>query len=236
MSLKSSVEFKGTKEGIVLQLNHELEFEEVFNALKDKLTKTPGFFNGAEVIAIDGRTVTKREADVLEAILSKEGGMTVKSLGLYQKAPAKSAAKNTLKSDALSDKTVTNQEVTPVEPKAEVSTVFNGLKEGPTQFVRGTLRSGRSIVFNGNVVVLGDVNPGAEVIADGNIVVMGHLRGVAHAGAGGNHSAYVCANQLNPTQLRIGQLITRPPEESQGADPEIALVKGDSIVIEPYLA
>lgn len=236
MSLKSSVEFKGTKEGIVLQLNHELEFEEILNALRDKLDKAPGFFSGAEVIAIDGRTVTKKEAELVETILTAQGGMVVKSLGLLQKTTSKASSKNTLKSEVVSDKTVTNQEIEAPQVKAEVSGVFNGLKEGPTQFVRGTLRSGRSVVFKGNVVVLGDVNPGAEIIADGNIVVMGHLRGVAHAGAGGNHSAYVCANQLNPTQLRIGQLITRPPEESQGADPEIALVKGDSIVIEPYLA
>lgn len=236
MSLKSSVEFKGTKDGIVLQLNHELEFEEILNALKEKLEKTPGFFSGAEVIAIDGRTVTKRESEQLEAILITSGSMVVKSLGLYQKSTSKTNTKNTLKSEVVSDKTVTNQEIEKPQPPVETSAVFNGLKEGPTQFVRGTLRSGRSVVFKGNVVVLGDVNPGAEVIADGNIVVMGHLRGVAHAGASGNHSAYVCANQLNPTQLRIGQLITRPPEESQGADPEIALVKGDSIVIEPYLA
>lgn len=236
MSLKSSVEFKGTKEGIVLQLNHELEFEAVLTALREKLDKTPGFFSGAQVIALDGRTVTNKEAQLLSSVLIERGGMQIQSLALYQKPAAKSSAKNTLKSEVVSDKTVTTQEAESTPATSEVAGVFNGLKEGPTQFVRGTMRSGRSVVFKGNVVVLGDVNPGAEIIADGNIVVMGHLRGVAHAGASGNHSAYVCANQLNPTQLRIGQLITRPPEESQGADPEIALVKGDSIVIEPYLA
>lgn len=125
------------------------------------------------------------------------------------------------------------------EPKRKVeeSKMFDGLEEGVTKFVRGTLRSGRSVEFEGNVVILGDINPGAEVIAHGNIAVFGSLRGVAHAGAGGNENAWVVAQRLQPTQLRIGSLITRAPdEEGDGpSSPEIAYVKDKYIMIEPYL-
>ena len=75
------------------------------------------------------------------------------------------------------------------------------------------LRSGQKICSDGNVVILGDINPGAEVVAGGNILVMGSLRGIAHAGAGGDETAVVAAYRLNPTQIRIANHITRPPDK-----------------------
>lgn len=234
MSSKSSVEFKGTKEGIVLQLDSEMEFSEVLLKLEEKISKSAGFFKGAEIIGLDGRTASASEKKQLEALLIEKAEMSIKSLALITKPAPKSTKAATAAVSVTADTPIPQPVEKPV-PETPSDAMFVGLKEGPTQFVRGTMRSGRSVVFKGNVVVLGDVNPGAEIIADGNIVVMGHLRGVAHAGANGNHDAYVCANQLNPTQLRIGKLITRPPDETDGADPEIAIVKGDMIVIEPYL-
>ncbi len=259
MSSKSSIEFKGTKEGIVLQMDSELEFSDILIKLEEKIAKSKDFFKGATIIGIDGRTASLGEKNQLEDMLIKRAEMSVSSLSMVAKSLSKSAAKNQstnsastqkaevnainsetadLKSDLM--RSVKKNDSNPLVEQSEVAlpdveTVFLGLKEGLTQFLRGTMRSGRSVIFKGNVVILGDVNPGAEIIADGNIVVMGHLRGVAHAGANGNHDAYVCANKLNPTQLRIGKLITRPPDENHGADSEIAFVKGDMIVIEPYL-
>ncbi len=236
MSARNLVEFKGIKEGILLQLDAELEFSEIIQKLKEKIQKSGDFFKGAYIVGIDGRTASRSEKAQIELLLKEEGEIFVKSLDLYVKPVSKGTAKNTLKVESVSDTTDTKVISTPQENlPANENSIFEGLKEGPTQFVRGTMRSGRSVVYKGNVVVLGDVNPGAEIIADGNIVVMGHLRGVAHAGANGNPKAYVCANQLNPTQLRIAKLITRPPEEVSGSDPEIALIKDDMIVIEPYL-
>ncbi|HPZ05539.1 MAG TPA: septum site-determining protein MinC, partial [Clostridiales bacterium] len=87
-------------------------------------------------------------------------------------------------------------------------------------------------------VVLGDVNPGAEVVATGNVVVMGSLRGMVHAGADGNKEAIVAALSLQPTQLRIADVITRPPdtnEPRQGLLPEIASVRDDIVYIETFL-
>lgn len=115
--------------------------------------------------------------------------------------------------------------------------VFEGINEGSTKFVKSTLRSGTKIKFNGNIVVIGDVNPGGELVADGNIVIMGTLRGVVHAGANGNRNAFVAAYNLDPMQLRIADIIAIAPEGNfQKPDcPEIAFIKDNCIVIEPYL-
>lgn len=107
---------------------------------------------------------------------------------------------------------------------------------------RRTLRSGQQIAFDGNVVVLGDVNPGAEVIAGGDIIVMGALRGLAHAGAKGRSDAVVVALDLQPTQLRIGHRLGRPPE-GEGTLPgrrptprlEVARLDAGQIVVEEGL-
>ncbi|NPV27201.1 MAG: septum site-determining protein MinC [Firmicutes bacterium] len=105
-----------------------------------------------------------------------------------------------------------------------------------TVLIQRTLRSGQSIQYPGNVVILGDVNPGAEVIASGNIVVMGCFRGVAHAGATGNEQAIVTAFRLKPTQLRIANHITRAPdgEYPEPDQPEIARIRDGMVVIEKY--
>jgi len=105
-----------------------------------------------------------------------------------------------------------------------------------TILIRKTLRSGQKFHYGGNIVVIGDVNPGAEVVATGNVIVIGQMRGVVHAGAGGDESALVMAFRLQPTQLRIANHITRPPdnEVSESIVPEIARIKDGVVTIENY--
>lgn len=110
------------------------------------------------------------------------------------------------------------------------------LSEGSTLMVRKNLRSGQSVFHEGTVIVMGDINPGAEVVAGGHIFVLGHLRGVAHAGARGDKDAVVYANKLQPTQLRIANLITRAPDDESVApnEPELARIKDGMVIIEKY--
>ena len=110
------------------------------------------------------------------------------------------------------------------------------LDQGMTKFIYGTLRSGQVVEFYGNIVVIGDVNPGAFLKAGGNIVVLGTLKGVAQAGGHDNVEAIVAAYSLLPTQLKIGNIISRPPDDYSGYDlPEIARVSDGELFIEPYL-
>ena len=86
-----------------------------------------------------------------------------------------------------------------------------------TKVVTGVLRSGRRVDFEGSIVVLGDVNSGAEIVAEGNVIVLGKLRGFAHAGAKGNRSAFIAAMEINPTQLRIADIIMKAGMEKADA-------------------
>ena len=81
-----------------------------------------------------------------------------------------------------------------------------------TKFIRGNLRSGQREEFSGSIAILGDLNYGAEVIAGENIIVTGKIRGLAHAGANGNKKAIISANSIEPTQVRISNILKEIPE------------------------
>ncbi|BEP29925.1 septum site-determining protein MinC [Helicovermis profundi] len=212
----SHLEFKGNKDGIVIHISKESSIKEMVDSLSKKIEKK-SFYKGAFVVGTSGKKLTYNEKSIIEEILIKELEINVKSLeniDSFTKKTNKVNNKNSSEND-----------------------VFDGIKEGLTKFVRGTLRSGVKVDFKGNVIILGDVNPGAEVIAYGNIIIMGTLRGVAYAGANGNINAYVVANKLIATQLRIAGLITRAPDDGDYEPdmPEIAYIKENRMEIEPYI-
>jgi septum formation inhibitor MinC len=108
--------------------------------------------------------------------------------------------------------------------------------EADTRIIYGTLRSGQKVETEHSLVVVGDVNSGAEIIAGGDVIVLGCLRGIAHAGAydesGGGRTIF--ALNLQPTQLRIGGVITRGGASEGYAGPELARVDGAMIIVEAY--
>lgn len=83
----------------------------------------------------------------------------------------------------------------------------------------GIVRSGQTMEYQGNLLLLGDVNPGGTLRCTGDIYVMGALRGLAHAGSEGNDKAIIAASLMRPTQLRIADVISRPPDEWTSAEP-----------------
>lgn len=106
---------------------------------------------------------------------------------------------------------------------------------GETRIVARTIRSGAKVESSGSIVVLGDVNAGAELIASDDIIVIGALRGLAHAGAGGNESAVIWAQQILSPQLRIGAALAQAGESGNGVrGPEVAHLQEGAIVLRPW--
>ena len=113
---------------------------------------------------------------------------------------------------------------------------FSGVYEGKTKFLRKTVRGGQSIRYNGNIVIIGDINSGAEVTAAGNIIVLGAIKGNVSAGANGNTKAIIAAFSLQPEILKISNIVTLSPDDSEEPEyPEVAKVKDGAIIVEPYL-
>lgn len=114
-------------------------------------------------------------------------------------------------------------------PDSTPSSFHSGLK-----IIKGVVRSGQTISESADILYLGDINPGGNIRSTGSIIIMGALRGVAHAGTEGDQQAIIAASYLKPTQLRIAEQISRPPDEweHQDAYMEFAYLKDQQMKIE----
>lgn len=210
--VESLISFKGSKDGIYVFIK-DGEFSVIKKQLEYRLKNSRSFFDGSKVINFKGKELTSHEEKELKTIMEYRYGIEVGDDKIRE-------AKDNNKMQLIKNKK--DQEI------------VNEVKEGDTKFVRITIRSGQVVEYAGNVVILGDVNPGGVVISGGNIIVLGSLRGVAIAGKRNNKEAIVSAYNLQPTQLRIGNIISRSPdnETSTTIGPEIASIKDDVMVIE----
>lgn len=185
---ENCVVFKGGNEGISVILSENESFEVIKQELYKKIENAGGFFDGASSsISIKGKELTPDEEIELIQIIADKTNLNV----TFVKS-------GTSDSDRFS--AVLTQKI------ADCML---------TKFHKGSIRSGQAVVFNGSVVVEGDVNPGGEVKASGNIIVLGQLKGLAHAGVNGDASAYVTSLSMTPVQLRIADKITVFPENRQ---------------------
>lgn len=97
-----------------------------------------------------------------------------------------------------------------------------------------TVRSGTKLEHVGNILIIGDVNPGGEVIATGSIVVWGKVKGFIHAGKNGDESAFICALELQPTQLRIANEVATSPTKNGKMFPEKISIVDGQLFAEPW--
>lgn len=219
--MRQEVWFRGTRDGLLVVLEDRSGWDSLMAALAEKLEASGGFFRGAEVtVAVGQRQLGEEERAQLAALLRQHGLVP----------------RQIREGEDLTRLVPSAQPPSPrrVEPDAPGAVGFGHARSAPPLVVTRTLRSGQTLRHPGDVVIVGDVNPGAEVVATGHIVVLGALRGVAHAGASGDETAIVAAVRLEPTQLRIGRYVGRPPDaDSSGAGvPEVARVANGQIVVE----
>lgn len=237
----SPIEFKGTINGIVLWCDQQLSFETIVVALDKKLEQANAFFSGSHIIGCEGYDFTPDQEVIISRLIQEKGGMkvlTLERVNRMAKSELAPTSRSKTTSDQVSEKVTDTPQVEALATRSQDSFVEDERQDRCTETLvhRGTLRSGRCLEATGHLVLLGDANPGSELSAGGHIIVMGALRGFAQAGKDGDESSYIVALKLQPTQLRIGSKITRPPDgvESGPGYPEIAWVKDGHIIIEPY--
>ena len=217
--IENAIVFKGTKDGLYIMLKEEADFNIIKKQLETKIKPSKKFFEGAKINNFKGKRLSEEEYLELKTIVEDQYGMEV--IGDY----------NTLFNnnflDDSDDKITKYSNI--IKPKYG--------EEEKGLLIRGTIRSGQLIKYDGIITVIGDVNPGAHIEAAGSIIIMGTMRGIGHAGYKGDYSACIAAFRLEPMQLRIGDIITRSPdgEQYKSKVPEMAIVKRGMIIIEPYL-
>ncbi len=216
-----SVVIKGSREGIFLHLDPKIEFQVLKQKIAAKLASSKEFLAGAQVICDFGsREISAEDITELENLF-KLHKLQLKRINVSRPEP-----------NGRGDEKAKSPKLMEI-PQGQI----HPYADEQTLLIKRTLRSGQSISYDGNVVILGDVNPGAEIVASGNVIVMGALRGVVHAGATGNQGSIVTALRLKPTQLRIADQITRAPDDdTEEPDvPEIARIKNGIVTIERYV-
>lgn len=225
MARKGPAEFKGKLNGLYLNVDTNESYSRIMTHLKKILEESGAFYKGSKIIGLTGQKFTYKQKAEIEDLLFNQYGIEVESLeeeiSEIRKMPEPEPV----------------QIPVPVDEPSQVvkDHVIEKSKTSDTKFVFGTLRSGKSVHYPGNVVLIGDINPGAEIIAEGNIVVMGRILGFVHAGSAGLESAVIVANLLKPTQIRIAKFISVPPSDDHSEhtlSPEIASVSKGIIKIE----
>lgn len=204
--MDTEVLFKRREDSLTITLDKNADYKTIKEKIEEVLSASDDLFEGLDKeIIIDGRRLLDEEEKEITNIIKEKTDLEIK----FERPKQMGLA--SIDNIFNKDTTVTN-----------------------TKVYVGTLRSGQRIDFEGSIIVLGDVNSGSEVVAEENIIVLGNLRGFAHAGAKGNRSAFIAANTINPTQLRIADIILRTIEERKeiGNSYEVAKIDMGSIIVE----
>lgn len=210
MSKKNPIAFKGTSNGLFLNIDDDVLFEEIPKCMTSLLEKSKQFYKGGTIIGLVGKKLSYKEKAIIETLLVDSFDLKVESLETPEKSTPKKLQNESLEpeiKEVIVEKIVVKEVPVIVEEKMPIQ------PSNRAHYVFGTLRSGKSIEFAGDIVVIGDVNPGAVIVAEGNIFVMGRVMGFVHAGSAGDEKAFVVANALKPTQIRIAKYISVPPSE-----------------------
>jgi septum site-determining protein MinC len=217
----SSIQIKGIRDGLLITLGGAA-WPDLASSFVRNVDERLSFFQGARV-ALDVGTTELRVAELsaLRDQLSERG------IALWAILSESFITETTAQNLGLATRLSKPRHMQVMVPTEEIP-------ENSAKWVKGPIRSGGRVLFEGNVVVMGDVNPGSEIVAGGSVIVWGRLRGVVHAGAQGDEKAVVCALELAPTQLRIAGEIAISPKKHGKSQPEVACLKEGQLVAEPW--
>lgn len=181
---KSLVTVKGTKEGLLFLLDDQAAFDDLIQFLEH-------FLHGDQQTMFQGPSVPIT-VDYGNRILTSVQASALLQLFLGR--------------DNLLIKEWGSH------TNARQSLFLNRIRGDRQTILKGTVRAGQKLVYDGDVVVIGDVNPGGEIVSTGDVYVFGRLRGIAHAGVNGDVRAVVAAMEFMPMQLRIAGVVGHVPE------------------------
>ena len=218
MGMSQPVVLKSNRYGINLILDADMPFGQLEEAILEKFRESEKFFKNAKIaISFEGRRLSQEEEFSILDMIAKNTSIQVICV-------------------------VDQEEMREQMYKEKIDSYYQDVADNTGEFYKGTLRSGQVLKCDTSIVIIGDVNPGAKIIAKGNIVILGSLKGNAYAGAAGDESCFVTALDMDPVQIKIGNVIGRSADRGpweairnrhRTMDPQIALVSKGNIMIEP---
>lgn len=217
--MSQPVIIKSNKYGINLILDQSTPFRELLGHIKEKFLESDKFFKNARMaISFEGRELTPEEEYQIIDTISQNTSITIACV-------------------------IDNNEIREQLVKKKIDEYDSMASLNMGRIYKGTLRSGHVLESETSLIVIGDVNPGAKVVSAGNIVILGALKGTAYAGETGETGCFVVALDMDPMQIKIGDVIGRSEDKGflaslrerkrSAAEPQIATVSGNQILIEP---
>lgn len=225
-----NVTIKGNGDGLEILLSEKATYPVLREELLGTLRKNQNLFRNTDMrVVVRGKSLSPAQQKELKRVFSMDFGINDVLSGeeadrqkQVERDIQRAAQSRRRAAEAEAERDAVPDLVTRCDPNAE------------STFIMGTVRNGRRIESDGDIVVLGDVNPGAEILAGGNIAVFGKLRGLAHAGCSGDDTACIAAISLSPKQLRIAGRIVSFGERRETSGPEVAwLDQSGQVVVRP---
>lgn len=173
---RQHVTIKGTKDGLVFQLDDYCAYSSLLKELQEKLSSK--HYKDAEgrktdvIVDSGNRYLVEKQKEEITNIITSGRNLIVK---------------------AFHSRVLSKEEAEQERQKSQIVTLTR------------MIRSGQVVKVTGDVILIGDVNPGGTIMATGNIYIMGALRGVAHAGYEGDDEAVIIASLMAPAQLKISE-------------------------------
>lgn len=187
MAVKRGVTIKGTRDGLSLYMDDTYSYKDLLAELEEVLS--------AQHI-LEDEPLIKVTIELGNRYLTKEQQDEVRQI--FDKH-------NKLVIDKIKSNLI------------EKKTALEWKEQTDIKMYHRMVRSGQVLQVEGDLFLIGDVNPGGKVMASGNVFILGSLKGIAHAGCYGNKKAVIAASYMAPSQLRIADVISRPPDsEDEG--------------------
>lgn len=210
--MNNPVIIKGNKFGIIVVLDTEMPFDELKEKIAEKFRESSKFFDKAQMaLSFEGRKLTSEEQREILNIIAEETQLHVVCI---------------IEEDPQTEQVF----------KKALDEKLMELSNSTGQFYKGNLRSGQVLESETSIIIIGDINPGAKIVSKGNVIVLGALKGSVFAGATGNTNSFVLALDMNPVQIRIGDVIARSPDKpvkNSAKETKIAFLEEGNIYIEP---
>lgn len=204
--MKELVAIKGSCNGLKLIIDPSINsFSDLKPKILEKLKYTPNFFTKDTKIILDKCTFSPKDLMELHKLLKEY------NLELSVKSMVFRGSNKDLKAKKQDDK----------------------IQEDLILYRH--IRSGEELYHNGNIIIYGNVNPGAKVISSLNIIVHGSCKGFVWAGKPHNKDAFIMAEHLVPSQVKIASTIAIKPNNFPLEDNKVsmkAFIENSLIVFE----
>lgn len=207
--MRGKIDFKGTKDGIVLHIKGDLNFDWIQMLVQKKLKLARHFFEGAHIIGSTGYTFTEEEEFILSRLIEAQSGMKVLTLEPFDFSsqsivyiPPAPSAESSQRSDSFDardpgdadvevetteDTVVANETVVVTNADTDVNTDTDTDAdiEAFTHQRDGVIEE-RDMRTSDTIFHKGTLRSGRRIDSTGNIIILGDVNPGAELKARGN--------------------------------------------------